>query len=248
MRPGEAPVVIALSPTAASYVLFVHVVEDRPLVKPEGFGEIGPIASWVDGNRLGDRVSTHALRYADGSETEVPVLRRFALQHKHIAWSASPFGAMPLRAPSLHSSIDEDFALGRAASVSFMTGEERSQSGRTRQDGENLWVYALPNPTPHKELTVLALRAEQESSLVYAVSTTRLTQHPLRLQGRSKLKMRLPAGVHLNKLGELDVDDRGEQIAIDLGTVISARAVLEYSRPDWLGDGTTCSRSGPTPK
>ncbi|MHC1950435.1 CehA/McbA family metallohydrolase [Bradyrhizobium sp. UFLA06-06] len=236
LRPGDAPVVIALSPTAASYVLFVHMVADHHPVKPEGFDEIGPVTGWADGNRLGDRVSTYSLRYADGSETEVPVLRRFAIQQKHIAWSASPFGAMPLRAPSVHSSIDEDFALGRAAGVSFMIGEERSQSGRMREDGENLWVYALPNPNPDKELTSLALRAEQESSLVYAVSTTRLTEHPLRLQGRSKLKMRLPPGVHLNKLGELDVDDRGEQIAIDLGTVISARAVLEYSRLDWLGD------------
>lgn len=48
--------------------------------------------------------------------------------------------------------------------------------------------------------------------------------------------MRLPPGIDLNTLGELDTDDCGDQIAIDLGTVISARAVLEYSRSDWLGD------------
>ncbi|MER9064868.1 CehA/McbA family metallohydrolase [Mesorhizobium sp. M0698] len=48
--------------------------------------------------------------------------------------------------------------------------------------------------------------------------------------------MRLPAGVNLNALGELDTDDRGDQIGMDLGTVISARAVLEYSRSEWQSD------------
>ncbi len=48
--------------------------------------------------------------------------------------------------------------------------------------------------------------------------------------------MRLPLEVHLNTLGEFDTDDRGDQIGIDLGTVISARTVLEYSRCDWLSD------------
>ncbi|MET2831200.1 CehA/McbA family metallohydrolase [Mesorhizobium shangrilense] len=46
--------------------------------------------------------------------------------------------------------------------------------------------------------------------------------------------MRLPPGVSLNAIGELDTDDRGDQIGIDLGTVISARRVLDYKESDWL--------------
>ncbi|MGY3033835.1 hypothetical protein ACVIIV_003005 [Bradyrhizobium sp. USDA 4354] len=235
LRPGAPPAVIALPPTMASYVLFVQVAADRPSTSPEGFGEIGPATLPVEGNPLGDRVATYGLCYADGSETDVPVLRRFAIQQNHISWSASAFAALPLRAPIVHASTGEDFVLGRAPGASFFQGEARTQSGRMDRQGENLWLYALPNPYPDKELSALSLRAEQEISLVFAVTTTTLTQHPLRLQGRRKLKVRLPPGVHLNKLGELDVDDRGEQIGMDLGTVISARAVLEYSRADWLG-------------
>ncbi|TIL49633.1 MAG: hypothetical protein E5Y73_31495 [Mesorhizobium sp.] len=40
----------------------------------------------------------------------------------------------------------------------------------------------------------------------------------------------------MNTLGELDTDHRGDQIGIDLGTVILARAVLEYSHDDWIGN------------
>ncbi|MGY3610407.1 MULTISPECIES: CehA/McbA family metallohydrolase [unclassified Bradyrhizobium] len=236
LRCGEAPVVIALPTTLARYVLFVQVVTDHPPARPEGFGEIGPATLPVDGNPLGDRVSTYALRYADGNVADVPVLRRFAIQQKHIAWSASAFGAVPMRGPIVHASTDENFALGRAAGASFFYGEARTESGRIALEGENLWLYALPNPHPEKELVGLSLRADQEDSFVYAVSMTQLSEHPLRLQGRRKLRMRLPPGVHLNKLGELDVDDRGEQIGMDLGKVISARAVLKYSRADWLDD------------
>lgn len=234
LRPEAPPVVIELSPTLASYVLFVQVAADRPPASLSEFGEIGPATLPVEGNPLGDRVSTYGLRYADGSEADVPVVRRFAIQQNHISWSASAFAALPLRGPMVHASTGEDFALGGAPSKSFFLGEARTESGRMDRQGENLWLYALPNPNPEKEFTALSLRAEQEVSLVFAVTTTRLTENPLRLQGRRKLKLQLPPGVHLNKLGELDVDHRGEQIGIDLGTVISARAVLRYSRADWL--------------
>ncbi|MDF0492994.1 CehA/McbA family metallohydrolase [Bradyrhizobium yuanmingense] len=236
LRPGEAPVVVALPRALASYVLFVQMVGDHRPASPQGFGEVGPATLPVEGNSLADRVATYVLRYADGSEANVPVLRRFAIQQNHISWSASAFAALPLRGPIVHASTGEDFTLGRAPGKSFFYGETRTESGRMDRQGENVWLYALPNPHPQKELTALSLHAEQEVSLVLAVTTTRLTEHPLRLQGRRKLKMRLPPGVHLNKLGELDVDHRGEQIGIDLGTVISARAVLDYARADWLGD------------
>jgi hypothetical protein len=48
------------------------------------------------------------------------------------------------------------------------------------------------------------------------------------------LRLTLPEGVELNRLGEIDTDDRGDQIGIDLGTVISARAVLDYRQKPWV--------------
>ncbi|MGY3573056.1 hypothetical protein [Bradyrhizobium sp. USDA 4504] len=240
LRPQDNPIIIELPPAPATYVLFVQAASDRSPTTPHGFGRIGPIRHSSlpsESTELGDLVSTYALRYADGSESDVPVLRRFAIQQRHISWGALPFGAVPARGPSVYATHGEDLALERAPSLSFGYAEMRTLSGRiSGTEGENLWLYALPNPCPHKVITDLLLRAENEISLIYAVSTTNLAEHPLRLQGRRKLRMRLPSGVDLNALGELDTDDRGDQIGIDLGTVISARAVLEYSRSDWLSD------------
>lgn len=235
LRPGDAPASIVLPPTMATYVIFVQAVTDRPATVPHGFGHIGPTTLHVEGNELGELVSTYSLQYADGSEIDVPVLRRFGIQQRHISWGASPFAAVPARGPSVHATHGEDFALGRAPSLGFGYAESRTLSGRL-SESENLWLYALPNTHPHKEVTGLRLRAESETSLIYAVTTTELAEHPLRLQGRRKLRMRLPPNVTLNRLGELDTDGRGDTIGIDLGTVISARAVLEYSRSDWLSD------------
>ncbi|WP_034817634.1 CehA/McbA family metallohydrolase [Ensifer sp. BR816] len=235
LKPGDAPVTIMLPLTVATYIIFVQAVADRPAVDKYGFGQIGPATLGVDGNELGDLVSTYSLKYTDGSEIELPLLRRFGIQQRHISWAASPFAAVPARAPSVHATHAEDLALRRAPVLDYGIAEQRNSSGRLIDD-ENLWLYALPNPHPAREIASLRLRADNEESLIYAISFTTLEEHPLRLRERRKLRMRLPEGVMLNCLGELDVDDRGDQIGIDLGTVISARAVLEYSPHDWLSE------------
>ena len=51
------------------------------------------------GNILGHHVSDYALVFADGSEAVTPVLRRFAIQQRHIDWGASAFEAVPATAP-----------------------------------------------------------------------------------------------------------------------------------------------------
>src|SRR5207249_814758 len=90
LRPDEGPADIAFAPGPASYVIFVQAVVDRPEHAPDGFGQLGPVRA-VRGNELGDLVSTYSLRYIDGSEADVPVLRRFGIQQKHVSWGAHPF-------------------------------------------------------------------------------------------------------------------------------------------------------------
>lgn len=240
LNPGDPPTLIALSPITATYLIFVHTVADRAAYVPQGFGSIGPqsVYDTDHGNELGDLVSTYTLKYSDGSEVDVPVLRRLEIQQRHISWGASPFGAIPALGPTVDSNHRDDFLLGRAPSRG-RDSEMRGRSGRVvGQEHENLWLYALPNPHLEKPIIGLRLRAETEQSHLYAISTTSLAEHPLRLRTRRKLRMRLPDGVNLNALGELDTDSRGDQIGIDLGTVISARAVLEYPNSDWTSSLT----------
>ncbi|MBT3601870.1 MAG: CehA/McbA family metallohydrolase [Candidatus Latescibacteria bacterium] len=93
-----------------------------------------------------------------------------------------------------------------------------------------LWVYALPNPNPDKPIEKLILTPKEERSLVLGVTHTQVSEHPIRPGIRQKLRLELPEGAALNRLGEL------ENVDIDLGTVISARAVLHYDGDRWLGD------------
>src|SRR5262249_8626827 len=72
-----------------------------------------------------------------------------------------------------------------------------------------------------------------EPSVVYAITLTELADHPLRPGVRRKARLTLPSHVELNAIGELD------DVAVDLGTVISARAVLEYDAERWLGPDPT---------
>ena len=78
-----------------------------------------------------------------------------------------------------------------------------------------------------------------ERSAVFAVTHTALEDHPLRATGRRKLRLRVPDGVALNAVSEL------EGVAVDLGQVISARAALDYDRDAGRAVGTR-SRCGPT--
>ncbi|WP_128932030.1 hypothetical protein [Bradyrhizobium zhanjiangense] len=106
-HPADSPAMIVLPPTLATYVVFVHAVVDRPRTTPPGFGPIGP--TWgdlaSDGNELGELVSTCSLKDSDGSEVDVPLLRRFGIQQRHISLGASPFGAVPAQDPSAHATM-----------------------------------------------------------------------------------------------------------------------------------------------
>lgn len=225
----QGEVTIALNSIAATYLLFLHTVEDRSQPLPEDLADLMgqvPQAGPRTGNELGDLTSEYRLDYDDGTSAVVPIRRRFAIQQAHIGWGASPFAAVPVAEPGVSSTATELHFSG-SPSVPYGRGETRHSSGRDRTP-EHLWLYALPNPHPDKPIRRLICTPKTERSVIYAVSHTRVNSHPLRPGTRQKLKLKLPETVQLNAIGEL------ENVAIDLGTVISARAALEYDRDRWL--------------
>ena len=94
---------IDVDPFHATYLVFLHAVEDRPVPEPAGFAPMGPapLAGRNDGNELGRRVSDYILDYGDGAQAETPILRRFAIQQRHITWGPSPFAAIPAQGPAV---------------------------------------------------------------------------------------------------------------------------------------------------
>jgi hypothetical protein len=232
-----APVHIALPSVSATYIVFLHAVADLPRQLAPGFGEIGTIPGAGDnlGNALGGHVADYTLVYADGTKETTPVLRRFATQQRHISWGASPFAAVPALGPVVFNLATEDFLLDRTAAQPSGRAETRHESGRPVLS-EMLWLYALPNPHPARAVTGITLVPRSERSVVYGITATTLDDHPLRPGVRQKLRLTLPEGVALNALGALDVDTRTPTIGLDLGTVISARAALDYDPAAWVGE------------
>ena len=93
--------------------------------------------------------------------------------------------------------------------------------------GEALWLYALPNPHPERALRAIRLEPRDEPSVVYAISLTDLAEHPLRPGLRTSVRLRAPEGARRDALGDLS------GIAVDLGSVLSARPVLRYDHARW---------------
>jgi hypothetical protein len=217
----ETPVIFPAGNLRATYIVFLHAVSDRISVYQPGLAD-----TWVDGNELGDHVADYTLTYADGTTATTPILRRFAIQQSRILWGASPFAAMPHHKPETFLNATEEQSMGRVAEAPYGRSETRTHSGRDATP-EKLWVYAMPNPHPDKPIRSITLAPVQERAVVYAISATQLADHPLRPGVRRKLRLRLPDGAELNPIGEV------EDIHIDLGQVISARAALDYDPACW---------------
>ncbi len=203
----------------ASYLVFLHCVEDIPTPYWPG------IADWaIDGNWVGPHVSSYAFLYSDGTVEAVPIRRRIAIQQLRIGWGASAFEAVPFRMPQVNPTIMEALARQEWPQTLYGRGEVRHGSGRAM---ENLWLYALPNPHPDRPLAGLLLTPAAETSTVYAISATRLEHHPLRWEPRRKLQIAVPAGLQVTD----NQDVPG--LELDMGRVISARSVLCYDPAQW---------------
>ena len=215
-------VTIGLDGRRATYLVFAHAVENVPTVVVEGLGD-----EIADGNISGGRVSDYVLEYTDGTTATATIERRFAIQQGHHCWGASSFASVPTDDERVVRANYEDVALERVPPFTYGWGESRSRSSRDRNLPENLWLYALPNPHPDRELQALRLEPQSERSVIYGLTTTELTDHPLRFQPRRKLLLTLPDGVGFNAIDEID------EINIDLGWVISARRQTTYDHSCW---------------
>ncbi len=215
----EQEIRLDLAGIKASYVVFLHCVEDVPTPYWPG------MADWaMDGNWVGTHVSSYAFLYADGTVESVPIRRRMAIQQLRIGWGASAFEAMPFRMPQVNPTVMEAMARRELPSTAYGHGEVRHRSGR---ETENLWLYAMPNPHPDRPLAGLLLTPADEASTVYAISTTRLEHHPLRWEPRRKLQVAIPPDL------EITAHQDVQGLELDMGRVISARAALRYDPAQW---------------
>ena len=221
---------VELGEAGATYIVFVHAAADAPTRYLEKFAD-----SAFDGNTIGGVVSEYSLIYADGSRESAPILRRFAIQQGRMGVGASAFAAVPAMDDRVVRSVGEDLAVSGVSTHGYFDGQVRHESGRDVAmrrafPAEMLWMYALPNPHPDRKVAALDLMPREGLSAVYAITLTMVVDHPLRSRTRRKAVIELPADARLTAIGEFD------EVAVDLGTVISSRAALDYDLGRWRAD------------
>jgi hypothetical protein len=204
--------------------VIVHVVEDQTSRYLDGFAD-----TRADGTGLGQLVSEYELEHDDGGTTAVPVLRRFAIQQARYEWGALPFACVAAAEEEAFPSTAEAAQLGRSIPPSLAYSAIARVRSTYAAGFDLLWMYALANPRPERSLRRVTFRPKGPRSAIYALSSTSVAAHPLRRGARRKLRVRVPDGLALNAVGEL------EEVGIDLGAVISARAALDYDDARWSG-------------
>jgi hypothetical protein len=225
-----APVAFELGNATPTYLLVVHTVEDVVTRYLDGYADMCPT-----GMDMGSLVSEYRLEYEDGSNATVPVRRRFAIQQGRWRRGSSSVQCVVAADEGVYLSSGDSERLNRPAAVLGRFADTRARSGLDEvafsQAGgpilEALWLYAVENPHPSKPIARLTCLPRTERSVIYAVTLTDVVEHPLRANRRRKLLLQLPEGVELNAIGELD------DVHVDLGTVISARAALSYEDAAW---------------
>ena len=221
----QDPVIVELQEgVGATYLVFVHIVEDGVRISGEG------IERWHgQGNMSGKHVSDYMLEYENGEPFVKPILRRFAIQEKKGDWGSSGFACIPCDEDVVFRNTDEDIELGGSMPSTYGRGESRTASARD-SGSPRAWLYALPNPRPDQSIRAITLNPCEERSAVYGLAITSLSDHPLRYQPRRKTLVTLPEGVTFNAIDEID------DIGMDLGAVISARRQQVYDHARWNAD------------
>lgn len=215
---ADQPVVIDFdSAVTAEWLVFLHASDRRP-------GQEWGAGTWTPPSgegRLGERAAEYLVRFSDGTDERLPILRRRQVGAFSRRWGENCFEAVAQRKPHpLHAHHEQ-------------AGSDWGGS-QTRADNADAgewvwWLWAWRNPRPGVPIRGLRLEPGEGAVLLAAVSAGKASSHPLRWQTRRK------AILTLSEPFEPGLDEAGllRQIKLDLGQVISASPQPAYGDDTW---------------
>ena len=168
----------------------------------------------------GQHLADAVLVYEDGSEKIFPVRRRFEVASLTITFGHECFNAMgsnSWRPIKLTDPLAQGTDWGRA---------QKRFAPDTPGPGQ-LWIWALENPEPERNVKALHLRAASDVPVMLAGLTLYDgREHPLR-RDRAMIY-----GITLPEAAGADIDRW--KVEIDLGVVIQTYAMPEFQADAWL--------------
>ena len=215
----DRPVEIALPPTSAPWLIFMHTTD----VLPQEADKLVPYSRRQC--RTGSPVARYVFLYADGTTHAHTLRHRFEINCFRRDWGPHSFESVAHRKP--HATT---FGVGQWNPVSNWAWSQYRCS--TDDCGPWIdWLWAWENPHPKKKLVGLRLEPLGRAVLLSAVSAGTADSTPLRWRRRRK------ALLTLRKFGEKDLwpDDNGQfaPVRIDLGQVIALTPQAQYPDDRW---------------
>jgi hypothetical protein len=212
---GGAPASVALSPTRARWLVFMHTSDVRPPVFSPASGE----------GRLAEHAADYIVLYEGGGEERLRIRRRQQIGAFRKRWGENCFEAVAHHKPwpqrAGHEQPGPEWGWSQTR-VATLTGGPAPWLN---------WLWAWENPHPEKAIVGVRFEPVSGAVIVSAIAAGDAACLPLRWQARRKAVLRLPEGERLWP----DLDEHGllRQIQLDLGQVISAAPRAEYPNPGW---------------
>ena len=175
--------------------------------------------------RVGQLLAEVVLVYADGGMHALPIRRRFEVNSPSLVWGHLNF-------TSLYHPDDAPRELNAPLPTATQWGELQTTASDYPVDLDGrppvlVWLCALANPEPKRELKALRFVAkDKDPLLVCALTLFQGDENPLRYERLSLFRITLPAGM---------TDDAGRwQVRVRPGVVARSCPGREFDPKAWL--------------
>ena len=168
---------------------------------------------------VGEKLAQYTLSYADGDKHKIIIRRRYEI---HLiadftdgvsAFTAKMMGLAPLKRDPTNPPAWDWLSL-----IGLMWDK---LSG--------VWIYAMPNPKPEKEIRELRMQALTEQGIaIFGVTLAHFSEHPLRLNPRNTFRLSLPK--------DLKVTQNHLKASLDMGYVTRLYPEPGLNEKQWLKD------------
>ncbi|TFH03926.1 MAG: hypothetical protein E4H09_04425, partial [Spirochaetales bacterium] len=227
VRVGSDPVTLEFQPVTAKWIVFLHA-SDVAQISGDKTGIISPMKG---AGMLNDPAGTYTIHFTDGSSQPISLARRHQVSAYSHRWGENTVRSVPSAGPS---------AVPQPHEQARKVGNQGWGMAQTRVSYQHYgpWtnqLYAWENPTPDIRIASIECQATTADLFIFGLSVGTVETNPLRWERRRKALINLAAVLPSGEEFDPVIGENGQlsQVAIDLGTIISAMPQRIYPADDW---------------